>query len=108
MKVILLEELIIIKAIGNACELAKTFIIQRSYRTAGHRRLCFKSRKVPLDVFLVKGEVERWGVGQYAPHLIPITKKMCYNFLQWLNRELRHLLVPLRIQEFFELVGRQD
>ncbi|KAH0462013.1 hypothetical protein IEQ34_009588 [Dendrobium chrysotoxum] len=48
-------------------------------------------------------EIELTALVRYTPYLIPITKKVL-KFLQGLNRVLRHPLVTLRIQEFFELV----
>lgn len=53
---------------------------------------------------LIQDEAEFTTFAKYAPHLIPTTEKKCYSFLQGLNRELIHPLVPLWIHEFFELV----
>ncbi|KAH0467380.1 hypothetical protein IEQ34_004618 [Dendrobium chrysotoxum] len=38
--------------------------------------------------------------------LVRYAAQLCYGFLRGLKDELRHLLVPLSIQGFFELVER--
>ncbi|PKU83993.1 hypothetical protein MA16_Dca006468 [Dendrobium catenatum] len=47
-------------------------------------------------------EAEFTALAKYA-HLIPTAEEKCYRFLEGLNRELKHPLVPLRIQEFSKL-----
>ncbi|KAH0455541.1 hypothetical protein IEQ34_015573 [Dendrobium chrysotoxum] len=43
---------------------------------------------------------------RYVPQLINIVEEKCYRFFRGLRDEIQHPLVPLRIQEFFELVER--
>ncbi|KAH0454699.1 hypothetical protein IEQ34_016623 [Dendrobium chrysotoxum] len=45
-------------------------------------------------------------LARYVPQLISIAEEKCYRFLRGLRDELRHPLLPLRIQEFLELVER--